>query len=80
MDYLKASVDVLRTRADASIVTGDPEVFWVKWQQFGGWWSTVEEAAPQMPATAPEPVDLAPPAGAADAGEGTLSGYDLTRL
>jgi len=72
VDYLKASVDGLRDRTEASIVTGDPEVFWVKWQQFGGWWSTVEEPASETPVTAPGPVELAAPAGAADATEGTF--------
>ncbi|MHB0981517.1 MAG: molybdopterin dinucleotide binding domain-containing protein, partial [Thermoleophilia bacterium] len=73
VDYLKASVDLLRTRADASIVTGDPEVFWVKWQQFGGWWSTVEEPAPAGPPAPPlTTVELGAPAGAGGAAEGTF--------
>ncbi len=76
VDYLKASVAGLAGRTDASLVTGDAEVLWVKWQQYGGWWSTSEatvsgdaSGAPPAPApTAPGTLDLSltPPEGAAD--------------
>jgi anaerobic selenocysteine-containing dehydrogenase len=42
VDYLKASVNTLAEREDASIAETDPEVLWVKWQQYGGWWATSE--------------------------------------
>ncbi len=80
VDYLKASVDGLRDRTEASIVTADPEVFWVKWQQFGGWWSTVEEPASETPVTAPGPMVLAAPSGAAAEGTFWLRPYPSLTL
>lgn len=53
VDYLKASVDGLRERTEASLVTADAETFWVKWQQYGGWWSTVEEPVSDAPLAVP---------------------------
>lgn len=80
VDYLKASVVGLAGRTDASLITGDAEALWVKWQQYGGWWSTSEAAAsdpapggpaaPLTPApTAPATLDLSltPPQDGADA-------------
>ncbi len=46
---LKDVVDGLRERTDASITSGDPEVFWVRWQQYGGWWATQPDADPPTP-------------------------------
>ncbi|MHB9149294.1 MAG: molybdopterin dinucleotide binding domain-containing protein [Thermoleophilia bacterium] len=79
VDYLKASVAALVGRTDASLVTGDAEVLWVKWQQYGGWWSTSEVAAsdaaagasaapPASAPTAPDTLDLSltPPQDGAD--------------
>jgi len=45
---LKDAVDGLRERTEASITTGDPEAFWARWQQYGGWWAT--QADTEMPA------------------------------
>ncbi|MCZ7664999.1 MAG: molybdopterin-dependent oxidoreductase [Thermoleophilia bacterium] len=60
VSYLKDSVSVLATRGGASIVSADPEAFHARWQQFGGWWSTIEE--PRLgPPSVPARLELGPP-------------------
>ncbi|GAB4245631.1 MAG: hypothetical protein Kow00122_02390 [Thermoleophilia bacterium] len=59
--FLEESVGVLAGRENASLVTTDPQTFRVRWQQFGGWWSTVEEPRPGPPRV-PEPLQPSPPA------------------
>jgi hypothetical protein len=46
---IKQSVATLEGRLDASILTPDPTAFYVRWQQFGGWWSTQAEKPPGEP-------------------------------
>jgi anaerobic selenocysteine-containing dehydrogenase len=76
VDYLKASVVTLSEREDASIATSDPEVLWVKWQQYGGWWATSAEPETVGGLEAPSGLDLSltPPEGDA-AGKFLLRPY-----
>jgi anaerobic selenocysteine-containing dehydrogenase len=46
---IKQSVAALEGRPDASILTPDPTAFYIRWQQFGGWWSTQAEKPPGEP-------------------------------
>ena len=82
VDYLKESVVGLAGRTDASLVTGDAEVLWVKWQQYGGWWSTSETTVSGEAAGAP-PAPAAKAPGALDlslsAPEGGAEGTFLLR-
>ena len=56
--YVRQSVETMQQALSAdriqtgSILTNDPEKFFLEWRQFGGWWSTQEdrpEAAPTVP-------------------------------
>jgi anaerobic selenocysteine-containing dehydrogenase len=68
---IEQTVAGLEGRPDASILTPDPTAFYIRWQQFGGWWSTQAEKPPGEPKI-PEKGPLGP--GQAQTQPGVSSG------
>jgi len=56
--YLKETVGVLAGKAAGSITAPDPQTFWNRWQQFGGWWATTTPTAAPPAVRAPAVRDL----------------------
>ncbi len=48
-DAIRASVDELQARGDGSVISEDPESFWLTVLQRGGWWGPAEEATTAAP-------------------------------
>lgn len=60
VDLLRESVALLAAKPAGSVLTADPEAFFARWQQFGGWWSTEEEPRPEGAPSVPALADPRP--------------------
>lgn len=69
--YVRETVSAVQQGLDprqiqtGSILTNDPEMFFLEWRQFGGWWAAQEDR-PEVTATVPQDVRPEPPAGSPD--------------